>query len=64
MFTLVYGQQFPKVGKLLVYQQDLETVVHTQEKTEAEEGKSCANIEFLIFLNKMLVYFHELKASK
>ena len=33
MFTLAYGQQFPKVGKLLVYKlvnKILETVVHTQ----------------------------------
>ena len=36
MFTLAYGQQFPKVGKLLVYKlvnKILETVVHTQGKT-------------------------------
>ena len=34
MFTLVYRQQFLKVGKLLVYKlvnKILETVVHTQE---------------------------------
>ena len=28
MFTLVHRQQFPKVGKLLVNNKSLETVVH------------------------------------